>query len=391
MSSRTLKNNLAVNKAAGKGNTFANLGLPGDVALPIFTAAFGSPTSSNFTNGTFITNLNTGAAGTLANSLSGSGSNINFYCNMVGTAAFPACANKVGNVAGAGYPINFWQVNPYAAGRAVNYLDASGSSNYHALQVEFRQRPTHGAEFNVNYTWSHSLGLASQNGIQGQNGQIYYTDRNFRLNYGPSLFDIRHVLHASGTYDLPFGKGRTFLNGNGLENAVFGGWTLGTILVIQSGTPMQLLGGYATLNSNDSGLYLNGINTAQIQSNVGIYKSGNPWVTVLNPQLIASNGAATAALAPANLPGVFGYRPYVYGPHWFNDDLSLNKAIPIRENINLTLQAEFLNVTNHPTFSVLNGGQNAPQNLNVQSLTFGQVTGGPSGPRVIEFRANLVF
>jgi hypothetical protein len=57
----------------------------------------------------------------------------------------------------------------------------------------------------------------------------------------------------------------------------------------------------------------------------------------------------------------------------------------------MTLQAEFLNVTNHPTFSILNGGQNAPQNLNVQSLTFGQATGGPTLPRVIEFRANLVF
>ncbi len=358
---------------------------------PIFTAAFGSPTSSNFSNGTFITNLNTGAAGNLANTLSGSGSNINFFCNMVGTAAFPACASKVGNVPGAGYPINFWQVNPFAAGRSVNYLDASGSGNYHALQIEFRQRPTHGAEFNVNYTWSHSSGLASQNGIQGQNGQIYYTDRNFRLNYGPSLFDIRHVVHASGTYDLPFGTGRAFLNRNGFENRVFGGWTLGTILIIQSGTPTQLLGGYGTLNNNDSGVYLNGLTTAQLQSDVGVYKTGNPWVTVLNPQLIASNGAATSALTPANTAGVLGFRPYVYGPHWFNDDLSLNKAIPINERLHLTLQAEFLNVTNHPTFSVVNGGQNAPQSVNVQSLTFAQVAGGPSGPRVVEFRANFVF
>src|SRR5579875_3025635 len=121
----------------------------------LFSAAFNSPTSPNFSNGTFITYLNNGAVGTMANTLAGTGGNINLFCNMVGSAAFPACASK-GTFPGHGYPINFWQVNPYAAGRNVNYLDAAGSSNYNAMQVEFRQRPTHGMEFNINYTWSHS-------------------------------------------------------------------------------------------------------------------------------------------------------------------------------------------------------------------------------------------
>ena len=391
------QSNLAVNKAAGRGNTFANLGLPGDSPLPIMAAAFGSPTSSNFTNGTYLTYLNTGAAGSLAQAIAG---NTTFYCNMVGTAAFPACASKVGNVAGAGYPVNFWQVNPYGSGNAVNYLDASGSSNYHALQTEFKQRLVHGAQFDVNWTWSHSLGIASQNGIQGQNSLIYYTNRDFRLNYGPSLFDIRHVIHASGTYDLPFGAGKPFLNSSGWLNRVVGGWTLGTIVVFQTGTPLQLGGGYYTVsglntttypNQADAGLYLNGITTAQIQNNVGVYRSGNPWVTVVSPQIIASNGAAASSLTPANQAGVMGYHPYVSGPHWFNDDLSIVKSIPIRERVNLTIQAELLNAFNHPTFGVVSGGQNSPEFLNVQSLTFGQISSGPTGPRQVEFRANIVF
>ena len=110
------QNNLAVNKAAGKGNTFANLGLPGDAPLPIMTAAFGSNTS-NFSSGTFLTYLNTGAAGSVANTLSGQGNNINLYCNLVGIGAFAPCASKVASARGAGYPINFWQVNPFS-GRA---------------------------------------------------------------------------------------------------------------------------------------------------------------------------------------------------------------------------------------------------------------------------------
>ena len=375
------QSNLKINQAAGKGNTFANLGLPGNAALPIFTAAFGGAASSNFTNGTYITNLTNGAAGTLATTLAG---NTTFYCNLVGTAAFPACASKVGTVAGAGYPVNFWQVNPYSAGRSVNYLDSAGSSNYHALQLEFRQRLTHGAQFNVNYTWSHSLGISAQNGIQGQGNNIYYTDRNFHLNYGPGLFDIRQVVHASGTYDLPFGKGKAFLNYGGIADRVFGGWTLGTILVIQSGTPVQVTNGFATLNGNDSGVVFNNYTAAQLQQQVGVYHSGNPWVSSVNPALLAANGIANSAqLTPENTAGVLGYRPYIYGPHWFNDDFSLNKNIAVREGIHLTFQAEFLNLFNHPTFNLTN--------LAIQSLTFAQSTGGPTSARQIELRANLVF
>jgi hypothetical protein len=379
--------NLAINQANGMGATFADTGLPGQSQLPIFTAAFGSATSSNFRNGGFITNLRNGAVGALASTLA-SGSNQQYLCNMVGTNAFPACLARasatVSFPATGAYPINFWEVNPYAS--SVNYLDASGSSNYHGLQVEYRQRPAHGMQFNANYTLSHSLGIAAQNQIQGQDGKIYYTDRNFRLNYAPGLTDIRHVLHLSGTYDLPFGKGRAFLNQGRVLNAVAGGWTFGTILTMQSGSPVQLVGGngYATLNNNDPGVYFNGLTAAQLQSQVGVFRSGSPWVSTINPQLLAANGTANLnMLTPANIPGVLGYRPYIYGPHWFNDDLSLNKSIPVRERVRMTLQAEFLNVFNHPTFN-LNLGS-------VQSNTFGQSTGGPTVARRMELRANVEF
>ncbi len=213
------QSNLTINQANGKGASFANNGLSGQATLPIFASAFGTATS-NYTNGTYITYLQTGAAGSFANSLAG---NTTFFCNMVGTTAFPACATKGTFAATGAYPINFWQANPFASGKSVNYLDSPGSSNYEGLQIEFRQRPTHGAQFTVNYTWAHSLGISAQNGIQGQGNNIYYTDRNFRLNYGPGLFDIRHVVHASGTYDLPFGAGRKFLDhGSALNRAVGG-------------------------------------------------------------------------------------------------------------------------------------------------------------------------
>jgi hypothetical protein len=214
---------------------------------------------------------------------------------------------------------------------------------------------------------------------------LYWTDRNFRLNYTQSGFDIRHVVHISGTYDLPFGKGKKFLSGNSALNYVVGGWTLGTITTLQSGSPTQMSGGFATLNQNDSGvIFGSGFTAAQLQDKVGIYRSGNPWVYTVDPGLLAANGAVTQTkLSPANIAGQFGFRPIIYGPKWSNFDLSVNKYIPIRENIKGSLQAQFLNVFNHPTFNL--GG------LSPQSLAFSQSTGGPTVARRIELRVNIEF
>jgi hypothetical protein len=117
---------------------------------------------------------------------------------------------------------------------------------------------------------------------------------------------------------------------------------------------------------------------------VGVYHTGNPWVLTLNPSLLAPSGIATPSLAPATTPGVWGYRPIIYGPHWYNDDLSINKTVPIREGVRFVVQTEFLNVTNHPTFNL--------GTLSVRSTSFAQQTGtGPSQARRIEFRANIEF
>jgi len=179
----------------------------------------------------------------------------------------------------------------------------------------------------------------------------------------------------------------------GSSTACSAAWTLGTILVIQSGSPSQIgnltnpaSDGYNTVNNNDAGVYFNGITARQLQSAVGVFHTGNPWVLTVNPNLIVPSGTAAPSLTPANIPGVWGYRPYLYGPHWFNDDLSLNKIVPIREHVHATFQAEFLNVTNQPTFNL--------GTLSVRSTAFGQQTATaagstPSVARRIELRANI--
>src|SRR4029453_1951500 len=104
-------------------------------------------------------------------------------------------------------------------------------------------------------------------------------------------------------------------------------------------------GGFLTVNQNDAGVVFNGITPAQVQSAVGVFRSANPWVETVNPNtvtIISSGAVSPTLLTPASTAGVWGYRPFIYGPHWYNADLSLNKTIPIRESVRFPFQAQFL-------------------------------------------------
>jgi hypothetical protein len=143
------------------------------------------------------------------------------------------------------------------------------------------------------------------------------------------------------------------------------------------------------MNTSDSGvLFQNGLTAQQMQASMGVYHTGSPWSYFISPQYIAGNGAAAATIAADNIAGQYGYHPVLYGPHWFNMDLSLNKTLSVRERYRMTLQAECLNALNHPTWGPVVTGTSS---MSVQSTGFGQTTGGPTGPRVLEFRLNVEF
>ncbi len=423
--------NLAANNASGNANfagSYANHGLPGQQATPLFDAAFvGEATGADgsladYTNSGFVTLLNTGQAGAFAGALDNNNGTAPYFCNLVGQS-FGPCANNIGYTgAGAGLPINFFQANPFAAGNSALNLVAEGYSNYNGLQVDFRQRQWHGLQFDANYTWSHSLGLTTPNNWQGQT--YTFTLRNMRLGYGPSLFDIRHSMNINGTYDLPFGRGKAFANRGGVVDRVVGGWTLGTIFNFQTGTPFLLGGGSGTGNTagtfnnnpaadglGDGGVVLTGVTPSQLQSAVGVYHiPGQAAVDFINPKYLANNGtgggANPAYITPNITPGTIGQRIWLYGPHYWNDDLSVTKRFPITERVRFTFQAEMLNVFNHPNFQP---GPSAGCNYYCSAAGFsfpfiqgpGFGIGGISpnynnespnqGARVIEFRANLEF
>src|SRR5438067_7674684 len=156
---KNAQKNLAINQAAGV-QSFQNLSRPGQVALPIFDAAFGARgglaavvAGSGYASTGFITNLTNGEAGALATTIA---TDQNYMCRMFGSN-FSPCARvqPLANAPGV-YPINFFLLSPFVSGR-MNLVNNGGWNSYNGLQIQFRQRFTRGLNWTTNYTWSKSL------------------------------------------------------------------------------------------------------------------------------------------------------------------------------------------------------------------------------------------
>ena len=85
------------------------------------------------------------------------------------------------------------------------------------------------------YTYSKSLNDVDEDG--GAGGVTFY---NRRLEKGRAAYDVRNRWVSTFTYELPFGKGKKYMNGGGFKNAVLGGWEFVWIQTFQTGTPFTV-------------------------------------------------------------------------------------------------------------------------------------------------------
>jgi hypothetical protein len=404
---KNAQSNLAINQAAGV-NSFQNRGLAGQVATPIFDAAFGARgalgaivAGSGYASTGFITNLQNGEAGALANTLA---TNQNYVCRMFGNS-FSPCARvqPLANAPGV-YPINFFLLNPFVSGRMA-YVDDTGWNSYNGLQVQFRQRLANSLTWTTNYTWSKSLTNLS---VDNQNQSLdFRTLRDGGLDKRVSPFDIRHVIQTFGTYELPIGRGRWLsLNNNSILDGVLGGWTIGSIFVFHTGQPIQLTGGFETVNNSNNTARLGvrlapGVTLEQIQDMFNAERTrltGRAGTTDLqrlavDPRLVGPDGRANPQfLIPNRTPGEFGQLLFLRDKNTFQWDLSMTKTlrIPGWENGRLEFFAGFNNVLNHPRWAYGDAAANPPGALNVFSTSFG-IINAPTGNRTINLRATLSF
>jgi hypothetical protein len=397
---KNAQRNLQINQAAGV-NSFENRGLPGQAPLPIFAAAFGArgtqpelPAASAYANGQFITMLQQGEAGGLANALAGAGGTSSYLCRMLGNTFSPCAA--IGYNAPGPYPINFFQVNPFAAGRVLNLVTDDGWSRYNGLQLQYRQRYGSSLTMVANYTYArtwtnrYSDSPATQvSGFQVGGTTTIWTQREPTFNEGPVVFDLRHVFQSYLTYDLPFGTGRSIAIANPILNQVAGGWTVSSIIRVQSGRPFYLTSGRFTFNQYDSGVILNGITVEDLQKMIKLTPGPNGTELFVAPKLIGADGRANSQyLTSPTTPGEQGQRVWLYGPRFWNVDLGIAKRFRAGSGW-VGVEALFLDLFNTTNFLVGAQSNDLGFNVNINSTTFGQTTSTTQtnvGPRSLQLR-----
>src|SRR6266536_1577125 len=123
-----------------------------------------------------------------------------------------------------------------------SYASNGGSSYYHGLQTNVQKKFHSGLSFLAAYTWSkvRSDALDLLSGFAGNGYRAPYVPGvGIHHDYGLANFDIRNVFHFSGGYELPFGKGKRYMTGGGVADAVAGGWTLVWSTTLQDGQPIN--------------------------------------------------------------------------------------------------------------------------------------------------------
>jgi len=242
-----------------------------------------------------------------------------------------------------GLPIRFMQPQ-YGA---LSTWSTIGNSNYHALALSLRQRVS-SLMFDFNYTWSHSLddasGLQSEAGFGNfqTNGSFIPNSIRQRDNYASSDFDVRHNINADAVWQLPFGKGRTFLSNSGrLADAVLGGWQISGIFRWNSGLPV-----YSPI---DDGRWATNWNVQSFVTPTRPIRACPNKPANGTPNLFGGCGVDQIYQSFRNAyPGETGPRNIFRYPGYVDVDLGLGKTwtMPWKEGHQLQLRWDVFNVTN---------------------------------------------
>jgi TonB dependent receptor len=272
-------------------------------------------------------------------------------------------------------------------------------STYNALQLQARKiSPTHGLQFQANYTWAKNLTNAdavwssggSSGGIVPNNPQCISCER------GLSSYSIGQRFVANFEYDAPFG------HFSSLPHKLTQGWKVMGIFSAQSGNPFTV---YDTVTSEYGSDVVEGIAAdrpnliqqptyARKQLPGGAYQFFSNAVIGLTPGVPVGQqtgipwGVGTGFFGISTLPtgqstpGDLGRNTFI-GPAWWNFDTSLIKDTHITERTSVQFRAEFFNVMNHSTFATPYGG--------LGGTNFGLSTSTATVERQIQFGLRVTF
>jgi hypothetical protein len=246
------------------------------------------------------------------------------------------------------------------------------SSDYQALQLQYKRPISRGFQALLNYTWAHSIDTNSGDAIPNNSHTVVAAS----IDRGSSDTDVRHNFSGTLLYSVP-----AYASGGFLKDLT-NGWTLATVVVARTGFPINVVS------------FLTPIPGA-VAERPDLVPGRQIWLTDatagggrrLNPN------AFVVPLQPRQ--GTLG-RNAIRGFGLSQVDFSIRRDFTLHEQFKLAFQADMFNILNHPNFLNPNGL--------LDFATFGRSTqmlnqglGGLSplyqvgGPRSIQLSLRLTF
>lgn len=375
-----------------------------NLALPGATTAFCNP--ATVAGCQALTIFRSGAIGTgplvVGTTLSNNTFNTQLRNGTVADLAHLFVTNNLNNHPTLASPTNvpfvkFYQ-NPNIG--QIELFTNDGYYNYNSLQMEVRRRFSKGLYLQANYTFSKNL--TNSIGTGQANFEPFLLNERRELDKQRADFDQTHTFNFNGIYQLPFGKGKMFLNQGGILDKIVGGWELTGLFQWGTGSPITFVDSRGTINRGTySGRQTanSSLTNEQIQDLTGIFEA-NGRIYWINPSIINTTGrAAEGYINPSNANVLFNGqvffnvpegqtgnlgRTIINGPSTYNINSALLKNIRFGETIKVQLRAEAFNLLNNVNFF------NNTQFANINSTTFGQITSAGAA-RTMQFAFRFEF
>jgi Carboxypeptidase regulatory-like domain len=257
---------------------------------------------------------------------------------------------------------------------------------YNSLQAKLERRFSNGMSLLTSYTYSKNLGTADGN-VSG-NFQNFY---DVNASRGPIASDRTHQLSVSYTYDLPFGRGKSYLtNAGAVSDAVLGGWETSGIFSAQSGLAFTPNMSFDQTNAESPSPRPDMIGNPKnfsfdttTQAALGCSQPGHQTLDCFYNQAVF----ALPPLAPGQtFARMFGNTAngVLRGPDLFSFDFSAMKNFKFNERWTLQFRAEMFNIFNHPNFGLPGNAVDVPGGASISSTV-------PDNQREIQFALKLLF
>jgi hypothetical protein len=265
---------------------------------------------------------------------------------------------------------------------------SAGRSTYNALQIDLNRRFKGGLSLRGVYTLSKAMDDGdSLNATAASNAVALLSNPyNPMVDWGPATYDVRHAGSINAIYALPVGHGHRFLtNVSDAVNTLVGGWTLNSIVLLQSGFPFTPQLAYNPSNNGDT---RNPVRPFLNPAFTGPVVTGTPsqW---FNP---------AAFISPPSNSGFYGdmTRNAYRGPGLATWDFSAFKDTPLAGKTTLQFRVEIFNLLNRANFNTPNlivAALQAPPNptLPAPSPTAGQITSTSTTSRQVQLGIRLLW